>query len=432
MGQLGKIGSMGPYLVRPRVLEHVVPVHVRIGVEEVARQVPVVIRTRILRVIPVQGSVAVLAEPVQDGRAPLEPVGRREVVFEDGDGLVGLADPGVTDPPVLVAPVGIVHVVPHQVIDLLGGSVLRTALARRGKEDHAQLMGVVEDLVGGQIIRKGTVIHPVDPVVAAQPGGHIGRERPAVVHQARRIGPHEAEPVQGAIGKHAPTQALPDVGRIAENVGQAVVAAESEVGHLGAVHRLLGAHGLVEAAPERERRVAGNGVVHLDTGQIHVLRLRAVTAGPETDGAEVVAGDVVEHVVGSEQDGGIVVVAAVLQVERREGVLIQFDDPLDTGQGEVEHVLHVAVVHGHLHLGFQVLGGVDHERVHAVGQVLDQEGSVFGGNRRGDFRSALQQGETGIFHGLPPIPVHDRTLHTATVLLGEKEDGGGQGGHRQE
>ena len=137
MGQLGKIGSMGPYLVRPRVLEHVVPVHVRIGVEEVARQVPVVIRTRILRVIPVQGGITVLAEPVQDGGAPLELVGRGEVVLQDGDGFIGLAHTRIADPAVLIAPVGIVHVVPHQVIDLLRRGVLRAALARRGKEDQA-------------------------------------------------------------------------------------------------------------------------------------------------------------------------------------------------------------------------------------------------------------------------------------------------------
>ncbi len=89
---------------------------------------------------------------------------------------MGLTNAGIAQLAVLVAPVGIVHVVSHHVVNLLCGSHLGTALAGRAEDCRAELMGVVYNFVGRQIIGEGTVVHALDPVVAAKTCAHVGRK----------------------------------------------------------------------------------------------------------------------------------------------------------------------------------------------------------------------------------------------------------------
>ena len=50
----------------------------------------------------------------------LKLIRRGEVPLQEGDGLMGLTHTGVADLSVQVTPVGVVHVVSHEIIDLLG------------------------------------------------------------------------------------------------------------------------------------------------------------------------------------------------------------------------------------------------------------------------------------------------------------------------
>ena len=193
-------------------------------------------------------------------------------------------------------------------------------------------MGVAELLVNGPVPCERAVIDTVDPVIAAKTGGDIESIGPAVVKRTGGIGSHEAQTVERAVGQDTSAPALTDIGCVGEDVCQAVIAAESEIRNLGAVDRLLRAHGLVEAAPQREGRIAGDGVIHLYSGEIHILRFGGVTARLEADRAEVVTRDLVEDVVGVEQDRRIVVVSRVIHVESREGIVINLNRPLDRGQ----------------------------------------------------------------------------------------------------
>ena len=147
-----RVAGVAPCFRSPCPLGEVVPVVVRILHPEVARQVAVIVRTRVLGIVPVKGGVAVLSEAVEDGRACAEVVLRSKVVFDDCYRLVGDADAGVAHLSVLIAPVGVVHVVAHEVIYLLGGSVLRTSLARSGHEDEAELMDIVEFLLCRSVV----------------------------------------------------------------------------------------------------------------------------------------------------------------------------------------------------------------------------------------------------------------------------------------
>ena len=174
----GDVGVLG--------LVQVGTVVVRIRIVEIARRVAVVVRTGVLGIVPVHSGVAVLSETEEEGRAALELVRRGVVVLGYGHGLVGLADAGIAHPAVLVAPVGIVHIVAHKVVDLLGGSHLGSPLSGSAEEDQAQFVGIVKDLVGGQIIGETAIVNAFDPVVSAKTGADVGRgERSLQLRQLR-------------------------------------------------------------------------------------------------------------------------------------------------------------------------------------------------------------------------------------------------------
>ena len=429
LGELRIHVGMGPHIVGGHVLVRVVAVEVRLidavdGAVVIAGQIAVVVRTGILGIVPVQCRVAVAAKAEQGGEAAFELVRGSEAPLGQGHGLMRFAHAGVAHLAVLVTPVGVVHVVSYQVVHFLGGSHLGATFAGSGKECQAQFMDIGELLVRGQIVRQGTIVNAFGPVVSAQTGAHVGSESPAIVHHAGGIGSHHAQTVQRAVGEGAHAEAFTHLGGRTKNVGGAIVSAKAEVRHLCTVHTFLGTRGLVEAAPQGIGAVTGNGVVQFYAGQIHVLAFRAVTAGAETHGGEVVTGNAVEHVVAAEQDGGIVVVTAILQVQRGKVVFVGLVHPLYAGEGEVEHVLHIAVLHGHLHLVLQEIGGVNHQGVIAVRQAGDKEGSVLGRCHRGDVRRARLQDQAGVLHRDTAVAVHHRTLHTARRGLGEEGQGG--------
>ena len=288
-------------------------------------------------------------------------------------------------------------------------------------------MGVAELLVSGRVPCKGTVIDSVDPVVSTQTGGNVESIGPAVIKRTGSIGAHQAQAIEGAVGQYAPAPSLTDIGSVGEDVGQAVVATESEVGHLGAVDRFLRAHGLVEAAPQREGRIAGDGIIHLHAGKIYILRFGGIATRLETDRAEVVAGDLVEDIVGVEQDRRVVVVPRVIHIESGEGIVIDLNRPLDRSQREVEHVLDITVVDRHLDVRLKIVGTCYHQGVHAVLQVRDHERTVCFGHRAGQLGRTLEQDEPGILYRLAVTAAHHDALDAAGRFL-SKEHGSAQEG----
>ena len=178
---------MSPSFLCPGALCQIAPVEVVVVAEEIARKIPVIIRAGICGIIPVEGGVAVLSEAVEKGRRCIELIGRSEVVLQDCDRLVGLADTGIADFPGLITPVGVVHVVSNKVIYLLSRSVLGASLPRSCKESHPDLMGVAEPLVGSEIIGKGTIVNSLYPVVSTKTSGDVTGKGPSVVQLSRSV-----------------------------------------------------------------------------------------------------------------------------------------------------------------------------------------------------------------------------------------------------
>ena len=122
-----------PSLSGKLIFVHIVATPVAVFHIEVAREVAVVVRTRVCGVVPVKGRVTVLSGPVEESHAGLKVLKRIGGVFEDEHRLVGAAYTGVADLAVLITPVGVVHIVAelaiflHHIINFLCGSVLRAS-----------------------------------------------------------------------------------------------------------------------------------------------------------------------------------------------------------------------------------------------------------------------------------------------------------------
>ena len=424
MRDVGEMLRIHPGLARCGVLVEAVAAVVRILHIEVARQVAVVVGTRVLRVIPVERRVAVVPEAVEHRQRALEGVGREEVVFQECNRFVRVAHARIAQLAVLVAPVGVVHVVPHQVVDLLRGGVLGAAAARRaegrqGEPARAPLLGH-----GGEI-RERTVVLSRHPVVAAQAGGSGEGVGPAAVQHAGTVGEHQAEAVAGAVGHHAPAQAGAHVGRVSEDVGHAVDAAQAIVGHVGAGHGVLGARGLIEAAPQGERRAARHGVVHQDAGEVDPLRLGGIAAHVEAHGAEIVAGEAVEYVVLVEEHRRVVVVARIAHVELLDHLLVE-DLGTRLAQRDVEQVADVAVRDRHVDPRLHIAGRGDHQVVRAVRQAVDADAALGVGRGRGHLLGAAVQDRGSSRDGRAVGAAEDHAGHAADRLReqGEREQQG--------
>ena len=184
-----------PRIAGPGRFRRIQPLVVGVLHVEVTRQVLVVIRAGVGRIVPIQGRIAIPAEAVQQGCTPLELVGRRKVVLQDGNRFMGDGHARIAHLAVLVAPVGVIHVVPHQVIHLLRGSIRLSALAGSRHEHKSQFVRIVEEFLHGTIIGERAVVHAPDPVVSSHSDRCVEGIGPAVVQASRCVGEHQAETV---------------------------------------------------------------------------------------------------------------------------------------------------------------------------------------------------------------------------------------------
>ena len=348
----------------------------------VARQVTVVVRTRVGTVGPRQGRVAVLAEA--ERRRGREFRGRRDVepVVEHHDRLVVVTHARVAQLAVLTADVRVVVVVVEQVVGLLRRGLLRTALGRGAHHGQGQVVTVAaETLLDRREVAVGVVVNPVHIGVAALARRERQRIGPAVVKQARSVGDHRAEAVHRVGIDHAGAESLAELRGAGIDIGRTADAVDAEARRLEARGVLLVARGVVQTAPQRPRAVAGHGVVEADAVQVDARILRVIAADVETHLAELVRGDVVEGVLRrGERRRQCLHVRGHLGVELREHRV-------------VDHILHV----GRQHHRVQVLDHVadaDHEvevleivgleldLVAALGQVGDIEIALFVGHDR--------------------------------------------------
>ena len=307
-----------PGITGPSSLHGVLTVIVLVGHIEITREVTVVIRSRILCVVPVKGRVTVLSCPEKERRGNLELPGRCVIVLQESDGLIGYPVPGIAHLAVLVAPVGVVHVVSHQVVDFLGGSILCSACSRGSECDKGKPVDIAPVLLNSKIIGERTVINSLYPIVASKAGRGAHCVGPSLVVLGNCVGSHEAEAVQRTVGKYAEPGPRTDLVGGSVDVGKSVVASNSVRGYFGTDHGRLCPSGFVEAAPEGIRGITRQGVIHLHAGHIDILRLTCIAPYLETDSAEIVACYVIEHIVLVIQDRRSVLIAVTVKVEFTE------------------------------------------------------------------------------------------------------------------
>ena len=345
---------------------------VGILVVEEAWQVAVVVRTRVGGIVPVQGGIAVHSGPVKEGGIQVEIVGRLALVLEDEDRLEGRTDPCVADFALLVTPVRVVHVVLHQVIDLLRGSILGTSFSRCRESEEGESVPVIELFLGSCIVGERTVIDTLHPVVSSQTGRNVEGIGPAVVKHSGGVVGHQTQPVQGAVGKNAETPSRTHAGRIAENVGHTVVASCPDRVVFEAVGDLLAAHGFIEAAPQGIWRISSDRIVEPDACEQDILGLGIVAPVLEADVTESVADDVVVRIVRSVEDRRIVRIARIIHVEFGEACVIDVRDHLLGDKGHEYEIPHEAF-HRHIHDGRSETFGEDFHRVLSVRYRVDCE-----------------------------------------------------------
>ena len=340
---------------------------------EIARQVTVVVGARVGAVLPRQCRVAVPAEAQRRGQLQLRTVGDVERVVEHHDGFVVVTHAGIALLAVLPAPVGVVIVVAYQVVGLLRGGLLRTAFGGGTQQGQRQAVALAELLFDGGEITERIVVNAVDIGVAALAGRNRKGIRPAVVLIARGIGDHCTETVHRIAVHEAGTQPLAHLRRAGDDVGRTADAAQPDVRGHDTRRHLQVTCGVVQAAPQRPRRIAREGVVEPDAVHVDVLVLRIVTADVEAHLTELVGRDVVEDVLGGrERRRQCLRIVDGLHVELREHGVV---DHLPGYVGHQHDRIDVAHLRADAHgdgEGFE-LGGLELQRVFARRDILDEE-----------------------------------------------------------
>ena len=328
-----------------------------------------------------------------------------------------VAHAGVAFLTVLIAPVGVVVVVAHQVVGLLHGGLLRSALRGCAEQGQRQAVPVVETFFDGGEIAVGIVVDPVDIGVPALARGEREGIGPAVVLVAGGIGDHGAEAVHLIGADDAGAQSLAHLRRAGDDVRRTADAAHAHLRGLQARGDLLVARGVVQTAPQRPGRVARHGVVELDAVHVDVLVLRVVAADVETHLAELVRRDVVEDVLRRRQRRG-----KRLGVVGRFGVELGEDRVVEhllrRGRNEDDRVdvAHHAV-HAHRDLQRLELGGLERERVFAGGDVLEEEVAL--GVRNGS-RVARRHGHLHVVERHAARTRHDPSPDAALLRIGRE------------
>ena len=339
----------------------------------VARQVAVVVRTRVGTVGPRQRRIAVLAEAERRGGQQLRARRDVETVVEHHDRLVVGAHARIAQLAVLTAHVGVVVVVAQQVVSLLRRGLLCTALGGSAHHGQGQRVAVVaETLLDRSEVTVGVIVDAVHIAVAALARRERQRIRPAVVQQTRSVGDHRTEAVHRVGVDDAGAESLPHLRSPGVDVRRTADAVDAEARRLQAGGALLVARRVVQAAPQRPGAVARHGVVETDAVQVDVGILRIVAADVEAHLAEAVRGDVVEDVPRRGERRG-----KRLHVGRRVGIELGEDRVVDDG-------LHVGNHHDGVHLLDRLadtdhdvevfkLGSLELEAVVALGQLADIE-----------------------------------------------------------
>ena len=346
-------------------------------VEEVRRQITVVVTARVARVLPREGRVAVLAEAQRRGGRQARPLRDVPRVGQHGDGLVRVADARVAQLAVLITDVGVVVVVAEEVVGLLGRSLLRTALRGRGHDGQTQTVVVAEALLDRTEVGIGVVVDTVHIAVAALTRADREAVRPAVVKLTRGVGDHHAEAVELRGVRDAHAQALAHLRGAGVDVRLTGDAAQTVVRETETRNGLLVARRIVQTAPQRPGAVARHGVVEADAVQIDVLILRVVAAHVEAHLAEAVRGDVRKDILRRREGRRkrLLVGRRAVHVELGKNLVIE---GLGARQGRYDHRLEVLhrIADAHHHVELLEVGRSERNAVVAGRQVLDFEVTV--------------------------------------------------------
>ena len=166
-------------------------------------------------------------------------------------------------------------------------------------------MLAVEAFFSGEEIGKAGIAAAVHVAqLAAEAGGGGGGKGPAVLHQTRSVGEHDAVVVVAVAERVVGMELMAIVGSAGAVVGGAADVAEVE-GHGVEVAHILGpAEHAVEAAPLRIDGAPCHEALHLQTVDGDGLVLRVEATGLEVGDAEGVGGIVAEHVARRVQQSG--------------------------------------------------------------------------------------------------------------------------------
>ena len=96
----------------------------------IARQITIIIRTRIWTSIPCQCRITILSETKRSGYVQLRTVCNIERIIQHSKWFMIITNTGITTLPILPSPVRIIVIVSYQIICLLCRSLLCTAFCR--------------------------------------------------------------------------------------------------------------------------------------------------------------------------------------------------------------------------------------------------------------------------------------------------------------
>ena len=260
------------------------------------RHIAVVVAAGIGTAVPRQGRIAVLAETQRRGGVQARVARHIPRVVQHHDRLVGVTHARVAELAGLVTHIGVVVIVAEQGVSLVGRSLLRTALRRRGQQRQREAVVLSEKFLGRCEIGIGIVVNAVHIAVAALAGSHREGVRPAVIQLSRAVGNHRTETVHLIAVRNAHAESLAHLRGAGVDVGHAADAADAEIRRFESRVVLLVTRRVVQSAPQRPGTVARHGVVEADAVQVDVRVLRIVAADVEAHLAETVRRDVVEEV----------------------------------------------------------------------------------------------------------------------------------------
>ena len=156
-----------PCILSPCSLFSILAVIVLIIIPEVAGKVAIIVRTWVWCVIPVKSCVTILTCSPKHRTRSLQIISGGGGILKYGNRLECLADTRITNLAVLITPVRVIHVVAHQVINLLSRCILRTTLSGSCECHEAEAVDIIELLLNTCIVCEITVEDSLHPVVSS-------------------------------------------------------------------------------------------------------------------------------------------------------------------------------------------------------------------------------------------------------------------------